>query len=219
MQKPDWNRLKFPLLTGLIAVVILSFFLGEITKDLLENASVVRLDQCVLDRAASIHNRFLTPAMIFATNLGGGIPIWPIIFLSVIFLYRWGRRFEAGFICAVMAGGMILDQFLKFSIQRARPVPPSGAALTHAWGWSYPSGHVVLAVLFYFTVAYLIWRHSGSRVVGATAFGVAFLISVLIAFSRVYLQVHYLSDVIAGLIGGLLWFALCSVLAGWYRRR
>ncbi len=219
MRKLNRDFLKSPLLIGLIIVLALGWSLGVLTEGVLQKESIIQLDQWVLDHTAAIQNPELTPVMILVTNMGGALFIWAVTGIWFVYLIRKGKRFDAGLVTALMAGGWFLDVMLKYIIHRVRPVPPSGAALVPVWGWSYPSGHALMSVLFYFTIAYFISKHVESKVVAWYTFGFAFCFVLLIAFSRIYLQVHYVSDVLAGLISGLIWFAVCISLTEYYRNR
>lgn len=210
--------LKNPLVIGLVAVLMLGLVLGELTEDVLEKESIVSLDHWVLENTHIIQSPGLTRIMIFVSILGGAYILWPAAVLSAAWLFSKKRFAEAKFFVAVMAGGEILNLVLKYIIHRARPIPPGGADLTHAWGWSYPSGHAFLSVVFYFTVACLVSRRFNSKIAGVSAYAIASCIAGLIALSRVYLQVHYLSDILAGLVAGLAWFILCLVILEYYRK-
>ncbi|MEN6466673.1 MAG: phosphatase PAP2 family protein [Syntrophaceae bacterium] len=201
-----------PLILGLIAGLILSLVLGGLTDEVLEQESIVDLDKWVLEHTSLVQSPGLTRAMIFITELGGVYFIWPLTAVSVAWLIYRRRREETKFVASVMAGGGILNLVLKNAIQRARPIPPGGTELVQVWGWAYPSGHAFLSVVFYFSAAYFISRRSGSKIVSLLAFAAAFCISCAVALSRVYLQVHYLSDVLAGFLAGLTWFVLCLAI-------
>ncbi len=206
-----------PLLIGLITGVVLGLALGELTEDVLEKDSIVRVDNWVLDHTYLVQSPGLTRAMILISNLGGGYFVWPVTFILVALLVWKRRPFEARFAAAVMGGGGMLNLVLKGAIQRARPVPPGGAELVQAWGWASPSGHAFLSVVFYFTIAYFVYRRFRSKKAGLAAFAAAFCMACAIALSRVYLQVHYLSDVMAGFLAGLIWFILCLAVLEHYR--
>ena len=212
MNKNTREFLRSPLFLGMILLVILGFLLPPLSSFVLKQQSVIRLDQWCLSHTGALHNTDMNSLMIFLTNLGGNLLIWPVTGIGFVYLLRKKRILEARFLTAVMAGGWFLEVMIKQAIQRPRPVPPSGTALIPAWGWSYPSGHALLSVLFYFTIAYFIYKQVEAKVIGWYSFAFAFILSALIAFSRVYLQVHFLSDVLAGWITGLLWFAICVAL-------
>jgi undecaprenyl-diphosphatase len=113
---------------------------------------------------------------------------------------------------------MLLDALLKVAFHRARPTLAILAAVLHTY--SFPSGHVMAATLLYgVTAAYLSTRLPTWRW-GVLAVLVACCWVAVVAFSRVYLGVHYLSDVLAAAAAGITWLALCLVAVDtlWYRR-
>jgi undecaprenyl-diphosphatase len=205
-----------PLMAGIIMTVLLGWLFGEITEEVLESEELVSFDHWVIAHVGVLHSPGMTRAMIFITHLGGSYVVWPVTALISLVLWFKSRKAEAKFLVAAMSGGELLNQALKWAIRRARPEPPS--ELIQAWGWSYPSGHAFLSVLFYFSIAYLIFLYFRSRKAGWVFFSIAGILAVLIAFSRVYLMVHFPSDVLAGLTAGLLWFSLCVAVAEHYRR-
>lgn len=112
---------------------------------------------------------------------------------------RWGA---AVLLILVTVGVQILNDILKNIFHRARPAPVVG--LITAQQWSFPSGHAMVSAAFYFYLAYVAWRLVDGvwRVVLPLALAA---LVILIGMSRIYLQAHYLSDVIAGYLVGLLW--------------
>lgn len=126
-----------------------------------------------------------------------------IISVLLLGLFVAQRRWGAGIILVLIAGGVqLLNDFLKNSFHRTRPIPVIG--IISAQQYSFPSGHSMVSTAFYFYLAYLSWR----LVRGVWRFvliGGLFLLVLLIGLSRIYLQAHYLTDVIAGYIAGFLW--------------
>jgi membrane-associated phospholipid phosphatase len=102
----------------------------------------------------------------------------------------------------VAGGAQILNDILKDAFHRARPTPIAG--FIDAQQYSFPSGHAMVSAAFYLYVAYLTLHlvHAHWRVLLAA--GLVILV-LLIGLSRLYLQAHYLSDVIAGYLAGVLW--------------
>jgi undecaprenyl-diphosphatase len=114
------------------------------------------------------------------------------------------------FIAAVMLGEELLVLTIKQLADRVRPAfNPAAATL----GPSFPSGHSATAAAFYATAALLIGRHR-TRPWRAVLIGLAVGIAVAVAASRVLLDVHWLTDVIAGLALGWAWFAVCAIAFG-----
>jgi undecaprenyl-diphosphatase len=139
------------------------------------------------------------------------------IVAAVLLRARSHRRLYA--FLATMIGGTLLNPALKAVFHRDRP---SGfAALGHAAGYSFPSGHAMAATLLYGSLAYVIYfTIDHSRRLRLLAVTLCTLMILCIGASRIYLGVHYLSDVLAGFAAGLCWVAVClSGTEAWVRWR
>ncbi|HEY0582962.1 MAG TPA: phosphatase PAP2 family protein [Chloroflexota bacterium] len=126
-----------------------------------------------------------------------------IIGVLLLLLFLAQRRWGAAVILVVVTvGAQLLNNVLKAVFHRTRPAPVD--AIISAQQWSFPSGHAMVSAAFYFYIAYLCWRIVPGvwRYVLAAALT---LLVLLIGISRIYLQAHYLSDVIAGYLVGFLW--------------
>ena len=209
----------FPSIFWIVAVLVLGWLFGEMTREVLQRRELVRLDYWILAHSSLIQSAWLTPFMTVITKLGGHRFIW-ILTIAVTVLFIFKRMiFSVILLVVVVAGGWFLEGFLKAFIQRPRPIAPGGEPLIHAGGWSYPSAHAMLSMLFYMTLAYILAGKMPSKINRRILFGSAFFLVLLIAFSRIYLQVHYFSDVAAGLVAGFLWFALCLTMMEHVRKR
>lgn len=115
-----------------------------------------------------------------------------------------------------LAGIVPLNSGLKALFQRPRPLHDHGFIVEH--GWSFPSGHAFGAMVFYGMLAYVLLRvspHRWHRLVVAVAVAMV----TVIGLSRIVLQVHYFSDVMAGYASGLVWLVLCIAGAEGWRHR
>lgn len=147
---------------------------------------------------------WLSPVMYVASLLGGGAVAVPAALLFVWLLRRRRRKSDARAYAIIALSGWALYGLAKLSIERARPhVIPY---LYHGAGWySYPSGHSTLAPIVFGLAAVLWsapWKSKGRRqalIIAASA------LAFMIAFSRVYIGVHYPSDVAGGLLLGIAW--------------
>lgn len=145
-----------------------------------------------------------------------------VLFLSIAFavaliaLSLARLRREVIRLTTVMAGAIGLENGMKYGIHRVRPDPFFGVDPTT---YSFPSGHALLSLCFYFTLAAMLVRHR--RGVGRYAIRAAGLVlAAAIGLSRVYLGVHYPTDVIAGFLTGALWIAAVWVVEPrWWPRR
>ncbi|MDQ6922778.1 MAG: phosphatase PAP2 family protein [Pseudomonadota bacterium] len=135
---------------------------------------------------------------------------------SLLLLYR--RRYvDAAMLSAVVLGGNSLNFFLKHLIQRGRPVfdDPLFSLPTY----SFPSGHAMASTVFYGLLAIYVSVSARQRCAAPVAIGAAVLMVALVSFSRVYLGLHYPSDVMGGLTEGIAWLALSLVVLHHLDRR
>lgn len=150
---------------------------------------------------------WLTPIMESFSALA--TPVTLLVLLLAVAAFAPGRR--PGWCCAVNLGLVVaLNQGLKYLIQRPRP---EGFRLASASGFSFPSGHSMVAMAFFGLLAWFVWRYEKDRrqrVALLVAFG---LVTVMVGLSRVYLGVHYASDVVAGFCLSLIWLSLYTRLA------
>ena len=166
-----------------------------------------RFDTAVLQSLGARHTPSLTRIMAEITPLGTGIVVLTIVGVTSAFLWHTEHKYSARMLLAATAGSILLNNVLKLYFNRERPDVFEWG--TQAASSSFPSGHAMSATVVYGTVAYLLARlqkHVWSRML--TLF-TAVVIIALVCLSRLYLGVHYPSDVIAGIIIGLAWSGFC----------
>jgi undecaprenyl-diphosphatase len=166
-----------------------------------------QFDRAVLQWLGAHHTPGLTSIMAEITPLGTGIVVLMIVGITTAFLWHTEHKYSARMLLAATAGAILLNNVLKLYFNRARPDVFEWG--THAASSSFPSGHAMSATVVYGTVAYLLARlqkHVWSRALTLFA---AVVIIALICLSRLYLGVHYPSDVLAGIIIGLAWSGFC----------
>lgn len=144
----------------------------------------------------------LTPAVEAVTSLAS--PVVVLAMLVVAAALAPGRRPGVAMVLN-LAGAVALNQLLKFVIQRPRP---EGFRLIDESGYSFPSGHSMVAMAFYGFLVYLVWHYERDRVERWLWCSCLSLIVVGIGASRIYLGVHYASDVVAGFLISLAWLAV-----------
>ena len=151
------------------------------------------------------------------TVLGGGVVLTLItlVVAGYLLIERWYA--STVFLLVAVAGGMLLTNVLKSLFDRDRPtvVPHLADSLLK----SYPSGHSMMSSVVYLTLAVLLARAMERRRVKVYCVTVALLLSLIVGASRVYLGVHYPTDVIAGWAGGIAWALLCWLAAYWLEKR
>ena len=141
------------------------------------------------------------------TLLGTGIVVLMVVGVAGLFLWLTRHKYSAALLLVATGGGIVLNNILKLAFDRPRPqiFPWAAVALSS----SFPSGHAMSSTIVYLTVAYLAARLQRRRRARWLTMLVATVIVLLVCVSRVYLGVHYPSDVGAGIVIGLAWAALC----------
>lgn len=145
------------------------------------------------------------------TALGSTIVLTLIVAASVIYLLLLRRVETALFVFAAVAGGEILSRLLKRSVDRPRPDLVSH--LANETSMSFPSGHAMLAAVTYLTLGTLAARFLKGRTTPLYVLCLAVLVTLLVGLSRIYLGVHWPSDVLAGWCAGFAWAMLCWLVA------
>jgi undecaprenyl-diphosphatase len=160
----------------------------------------------------------LTRAMKAFTLAGSALILIPVGCVAVWRLASAGRKRAAALLVISVLGGEVLDQLLKLLFHRPRPEPFFG--FREPITYSFPSGHAITACSFYLVLAAILSRRIGSKSARAALWSFAAILAGAIGFSRVYLGVHYPSDVIAGYAAAAIWIvALERGYAAWRRRR
>jgi undecaprenyl-diphosphatase len=144
----------------------------------------------------------LTDVMIFITRLGDYFPFVVASLLSIIFLIKKHRK-EALLFSLTLIMGILLNLGLKFFIQRPRPqLEPLVVELTSG----FPSGHAMNSFIFFSLLSFFSFHFFRNKRLTTAISLVSFLCVILVGLSRIYLGVHYLSDIVAGYIAGFWWF-------------
>lgn len=154
--------------------------------------------------------------MIFITDVGFGVKYGVIVTVSFIVLTYYRRWREIAGLGICLAGGAVLNFWLKFLFQRSRP---DLFRVVQETGYSFPSGHVIASMCFYGMAAFLIMRKISTWRGRLTVMTLAGILIVTIGISRIYLGVHYPTDVLAGLAAGSTWVAFCISLLVWWEQQ
>lgn len=187
---------------ALVAVLVFTWLLFEIKTD-----DIMRMDAAAHSLVV-MHMRtaWLTPIMQSISDLA--YPVVLVVMLLVIEVFAPGRR--PGLCATVnLVLATLLNLLLKALIQRPRP---EGYRLVAESGFSFPSGHSMVAMAFYGLLIWMVWRYEKDALVrrlGVIGFG---LVIVLVGLSRIYLGVHYASDVLAGFCASIAWLGVYTKL-------
>jgi membrane-associated phospholipid phosphatase len=203
------SHLGLGLTARLVVFVAAIWALRGLLDAVLDNETLVRFDIVV----ATWFHGHTTPAGLrvfnFLTQLGSPV-VNVLIALVAIYLWRAREWLLMWTWLAANLGGKVIETVLKDTVHRTRP--HYGTDYLHGRSYSFPSGHTMSATICYLFLAYIIavrphTTRSGRRIVLAAAA----CIVIVVAFSRLYLGVHYPSDVAGGFAAGLAWLSLCGV--------
>lgn len=205
------------LTMGVLLLIGASWLFGGIAEDVITGDPLTVTDKHV---AEWFHQRTapgLTAAMQVITDFAA--PLWVTCVAIITGLVLWWKRcwYRLLALVLVIPGGMALLPLLKMAFHRHRPNFENAFGIFQ--GYSFPSGHTMAATLLYGLLAVLAvlafdtWRRRALAVLGA------FVMILLVGFSRVYLGAHYLSDVLGAVAAGLAWLALSLTAVAALRRR
>lgn len=201
------SYLGLHLTVGLVLIAVGVWLFGTLLDEVLDNAALVRWD---ITAAASIHST-ITPFSIrvfeFITNIGSPVAMVFVAIAGALTMFVQKHRLLAYAWAAAAGGGAIIDWVFKTSVHRSRP--EYAAAFLHGSSYSFPSGHAMGSIIGYGFLAYAIVLNA--KRVGwhrRMIFGLAALLTLLIGISRVYLGVHYPSDVVGGWAAGFAWLSV-----------
>ena len=195
------------LTLGLVLSLGALWLFAGISEDVIHHDPLTQFDLTV---ANALH-RLGTPVLIelakAISQLGSPafVAAWSLV-VCVVLLKERQRVLLIGWIAA-LAGGGLLDQGLKLAFRRPRPTWEAPYLVAH--GWSFPSGHAMGSLVAYGMLAYVLVLHLRSGAARWAVIAGAVVLVLAIGFTRLFLGVHFFSDVIAGYAGGTVWLATC----------
>ena len=149
-----------------------------------------------------------TEVAVFVSYFGSGLFLLPAYFIIIYSLLSRGRKTYAIFVFTVSMSGLLLGFVLKVLFQRPRPLHH----MVSAGGYSFPSGHSLGGFIFCLLVIFLIWKLKSGRLNKYFFYFISAVFGFMIGFSRVYLHVHYATDVLGSLFVAIGWFAFIYLL-------
>ncbi|OAB31988.1 phospholipid phosphatase [Paenibacillus macquariensis subsp. defensor] len=196
------NNRKLEFSMTLLISVICAIGFGLIAV-FVGNAKIQNFDHTIISVIQGVETPPLTTIMKFFTLIGNGIPIAIITIVVMIILYIFlGHRRELIFLVCVVIGSALLNTLLKLIFKRARP---DINRIAEAHGYSFPSGHSMAAFTLYGVLAFLVWKHVPTAVGRVTIIILSSLFIAFIGISRIYLGVHYPSDILGGYLMSACW--------------
>ncbi|HBU80360.1 MAG TPA: PAP2 family protein [Paenibacillus sp.] len=202
------KNISIPLLSAALSLAVFSIIALSISDN-----QIHRFDDSLITWIQGMESQGMTRWMELFTWIGSGIPVVIIAILSMVVLYVFLKhRRELLFLGCVIAGSAILNTLLKLMFHRARPTIHR---IIEVSGYSFPSGHSMAAFSLYGGLAFLIWKHIPTAVGRVLMIIVSAMFILMIGMSRIYLGVHYPSDVVGGYFMSGCWLAVCI----WFYQR
>jgi len=186
-----------------------SAIFGFIAEDVATKDSSLQQDVQVSTWLHTHGNPVFSAFLLAISQLHSPIGVTVMCVVLAIFLWRNGDRYWVVSLALAVPGGMLLNVILKQVFDRMRPVWDDPILTLTSHG--FPSGHAAGATLFYgFLAVYMVWRMKNASARVLAIFGCVLMV-VLVSFSRVYLGVHYLSDVLAAIALSTAWLVLSLI--------
>ena len=212
-------RMEAGLLLSVFLVALLLLLFGLVADEVMEGGTAA-FDRSVLmmfrdpaNPATPVGPAWLLEGVRDLTSLGSFVVLGIILTLSVVFLTLSGKRTSASLLLVAVLGGVAVNSLLKIGF--ARPRPEFIAPTLRVFTPSFPSGHAALSAVTYLTLAALLARTAttgGLRVFFILA---GILLTLAVGISRIYLGVHYPTDVFAGWCVGSAWALISWSLMRW----
>jgi undecaprenyl-diphosphatase len=225
---PTWQRILshlsslikrkpwLPAFVGFGFSALATTLFVEIAEATLWQREMDLLDNVVIWLVRYFASPKVDEQMIFITNLGYGWVL--LVLLAPICGWQVYRRQWTALISLLLCltGSAALNFLLKHLFMRARP---ELFRVVDAAGYSFPSGHAMVSLCFYGMLAYLLSRHLRQYIWRLIIYGMATILVTAIGLSRIYLGVHYPTDVLAGYTAGMTWLVICISLHIWWPHR
>jgi undecaprenyl-diphosphatase len=203
LMRYGWERiaaLGLSLGLGLGAALLALYLFAALADEVMEQETL-QIDTAVLVTLRAVQSPALDRAAYVVSALGA--EVLAALMVALLIGLGWRRRWGAAVgLLITVVGAQMLNNVLKDWFHRTRPAPLEG--FIPAQAFSFPSGHAMVAAAFYLFVGYLAWRILSGKVrLVCTTLLIA--VALLIGLSRLYLGVHYLTDVVAGYVAGIAW--------------
>jgi undecaprenyl-diphosphatase len=217
------SRAETRLFASILVIAALLLGFGVLAEEVIEGETLP-FDRTLLlalrmsgNPSVPIGPPWLPEAARDISALGSTIVLGILLLAVVGYLLLTKRRAAAWLMLGAVLSGVALNTLLKFSF--ARPRPDVVAPLARVVTASFPSGHATMSAITYLTLGALLARTHSQVSVRIYFMALAALLTVLVGLSRIYLGVHYPTDVLAGWCIGTAWAMGCWVLMTWLQRR
>ncbi|MBA3670469.1 MAG: phosphatase PAP2 family protein [Gemmatimonadaceae bacterium] len=201
-----YARVGIFLVAGVVLAILCALAFTALAERVRKGGTQA-FDVAVLQWIHGHQTPLLTAFMTEVTYLGTGTVVLAIVTVAALFLWHTEHKHSARLLLASTIGGIILNNAIKLLFHRARPSVFEWG--TTALSSSFPSGHAMSATVVYGTVAYLVARLQRRVWARALTLAGAAVLITMICLTRLYLGVHYPTDVLGGVIVGLAWAGFC----------
>ena len=205
------------LTIGFFACALLVALFGILADEVFEVHGENPIDRRITLAVRALHAPGRDVLARTITDLGDVRFLMPAALATVAALYAKGRRVSALLFAGSVLGGWLLETVLKISFHRTRP--DLWPALVTEKTASFPSGHATMTTVFFGGIVALVFHLTRNRPARAGALFAGAVIVLAVGFTRIYLGAHWLTDVLAGYLVGLLWVVLCATGTEYFARR
>jgi membrane-associated phospholipid phosphatase len=205
LKKPSWEFLSLSLVVGITSSVAALLFFAWLTNEVLEGETR-HFDEFTRNAVHQFASPTVTATMrgisfvgssLFLTTATSAMFIW-------MMLRNWKR--DAWLLGITMIGAAILNTTLKLAFRRPRPVPFFNLLAPESY--SFPSGHSLASFCFFGALATILTARINNQNINLMTWTLSGTMVLLIGLSRIYLGVHYTTDVLAGFAAALIWIAV-----------
>ena len=191
------------------------YFFAKMVEDVIEKEYILVIDRWISTHTNEIQTPMLNKLMVMLTSLDDGVSVLTFSIVSILFLAykKWYR--DLWFYFLSVGGATIAFISIKLIVQRVRP----DSDLLYVSGYSFPSGHATMATAVALTMYFIFVKRVHLASLHVLLLFVCTAWVFIISFSRVYLDVHWLSDVIAGIGLGLFWVTFLILWSKLYENK
>lgn len=206
------------LVLGVLLFIGMTLTLAALAEQVMTGRPLTILDQQLSAWLARNRTPPLTTFFIIVTSLGSTAVGTIIAVILGVYLLRRRQRYWFAATILTIAGGSLLNRFLKLAFQRTRP--EFDDPIRAFAGYSFPSGHTMAATVVFGTLALFLFTRKKNFQWRALVITLAVLVILMVGFSRIYLGAHYLTDVMAAMAEGVAWISLSFTgISVWRQQR
>jgi membrane-associated phospholipid phosphatase len=197
------DTLFLEIFIGVLAILGSLYIFLKLSHKVIDK-EIIFFDKFIMDLLYDAHSPFLTEIMKTVTFFGGEIFIGFAITTTIALLFWTKHRKDAVLFTFILLFGILLNLWLKGFFERLRP---DEIVLIIEKTYSFPSGHSMNSFIFFMSLTYFVFHNTRNKKLGLILSFLSVITVLSIGISRIYLGVHYPSDVLGGYAVGLLWFA------------